>query len=130
VIRRAKPDDIPALVIMGRENYRAIHGTDAGYSPDAAARFLRNVIFPQGAVFMTRGGMIGGVLCPRWHAPGFVEAVEMMWFAADGSGGFLLRRFCKWARRQNAQPVITSTTMPERLAQRLGLKASETMWRG
>lgn len=131
MIRRAAPDDIPKIVALGRHNYAAIHGTDAGYDPASAAQFLEAVVFAHGSVWLSDAGMIGGVIWPRWHAPGFVEAVELMWFAADGSGGRLLRRFVDWARSQNAQPVITSERqIPARLAARLGLRRAERIYRG
>jgi hypothetical protein len=124
------PGDIPRIVALGRENFAAIHGTDAGYDPAAAARFLQDVVFERGAVFLSRAGIIGGVLCPVWHAPGIVEAVEMMWFARDGMGGLLLRKWCVYAERNRAVPVVTSRSMSPALAQRLRLKPAETVWKG
>jgi len=131
VIRPATLADIPRLVEMGRENYRDMGGDAADYDPAAAARFASEFIMPSGAVFLSDGGMIGGVLCPRWQAPGVVEAVEMMWWAGDGSGFRLLRRFCEWAQENGAQPVITTgQDIPARVLSRYGLRRSETILRG
>lgn len=129
MITRATPDDIPHMVRLGALNYAAVN-PDADYDPEAAAHFLREMVFKRGAAFISHGGMIGGVLCPRWCAPRQVEAVEMLWYAGDGTGARLLAAFIGWARRCKAVPVVTSRKIPPRLAARMGLAASETIWRG
>lgn len=129
MITRATPGDIPFMVSLGALNYAAMHD-DGGYDPDAAAHFLREMVFKRGAAFLTRGGMIGGVLCPRWMAPTKVEAIEMLWFAHDGTGAALLKKWVDFADYSRAVPVITSRKIPPRLAARLGLRGVETIWRG
>jgi len=130
LIRQATLSDITRMVEMGRANYQAVGG-GAEYDPEAAARFLHHVILPNGAAFLSGGGMIGGVLCPRWHAPTITEAVKMMWFSSDGSGFRLLGRFCEWARSMRAHPVITTAQdIPAAVLSRYGLARAETMLRG
>ena len=129
MITRATPDDIPHIVRLGRANYAAMNDDDA-YDSAAAERFLRDVIFAHGAAFISRGGMIGGILSPRWCAPTVTEAVELFWFAQDGSGARLLEAWVSYAERSGAQPVISSRKLPKRLAGALNMRASETIWRG
>lgn len=129
MITRATPDDLPFILALGERNYYAANGIGQ-YSKPAAERFLRDVVFSRGAVFLSHGGMIGGVLCPRWAAPDVVEAVEMMWFAEDGQGAALLAHWCDYAQQSGAVPVVTTRKLPPRVARRLGLEASETIYRG
>lgn len=129
MITRATPDDVPFILRLGEKNYYAVNEIGT-YDARAADAFLRDFVFPHGAVFLSHGGMIGGILCPRWAAPEVTEAVEMLWFAEDGQGAALLARWCAYAAHAGAVPVVTSRKLPPRLARRLGLTASETIYRG
>jgi len=57
------------------------------------------------ALFISGGGMIGGVLAPSYAAPGHVMAVEMFWWSEDGEGKALLAAFEGWAASKGAGEV-------------------------
>jgi GNAT superfamily N-acetyltransferase len=79
-------------------------------------------------VFLSSGGMIGGMLCPYWAAPGDVQAIELFWFATDGQGRALLGAFEEWAREQGASEMRV-TSRPTRALERMGYEPVDTIYR-
>lgn len=86
-------------------------------------------------VLRSEKGMLAGFLMPAWDAPGWMMAVEFIWWAEDGQWMPLLRRFEEWAREQGADEVrIASKLQPdsERIARvfgRAGYEAREICYR-
>ncbi len=124
MIRRADAADLPRIIELGRKNHEAVNASP--YDPDAARAFVAHVI-EAGAVFLSDGGMIGGLVSPFWAAPLDLQAWEMFWFAEDGSGLALLAAFRDWAHAQGA--VVRFTTKREsRAFERLGFTPREIIY--
>jgi len=110
VIRRAGEADISRIVAMGRMHHEQA-GNPGMFDEDATADYLRTMINGSGAVFLSDGGQIGGVLAPMWCAPSHVMAVELFWFATDGRGKALLAAFEEWAEFAGASQIVLSTVL-------------------
>jgi hypothetical protein len=111
--------DIPRLVDMGRRFFAAT-GHPAEYDPEAVAAMLGRMLDDDNAaVFVTPGGMIGGVLMPLYCSPGWIVAAELFWWAEDRSGLKLLRRFEQWGAERGAREIRMTTLQ--------GLPAAETI---
>jgi len=106
MIRRATAEDIPRIIELGRGNHAAV--SNAPFDADAATGFVRYVL-ANGAVFLSGGGMIGGLIHPLWSAPSERQAWEMFWHATDGSGLRLLKAFQSWAHENGATTHFTTT---------------------
>ena len=92
------------------------------------ARNVANLIAsPQAAVFVSRNGFIAGSLTPTIINPQPI-AVEHGWFADDGNGLRLLRKFEKWATEAGAPMIQLSTGCNGLDLSRFGYRAVETAW--
>ncbi len=107
MIRTATLTDIPDLVDMGRK-FHAAGRLPGEYTEEATARFLEGLI-AGGGVFRSDAGMIGGALAPAYFDPSYVMAVELFWWAEDGQGRRLLRKFEEWAGDAGASEVRMTT---------------------
>jgi hypothetical protein len=104
---------------MGRRFFAAT-GHPAEYDPEAVAAMLGRMLDDENAaVFVTPGGMIGGVLMPLYCSPGWIVAAELFWWAEDRSGLKLLRRFEQWGAERGAREIRMTTLQ--------GLPAAETI---
>lgn len=109
MVRPATYDDIPAIVDMG-VSFHAASPIQAPYDPAASAEFAKRLIdAPEGAVFVSDRGMIGGMMAPAYCAPGWIMAVELFWWSEDRSGLALLSEFEKWAQAGGASEVRMTT---------------------
>lgn len=83
-----------------------------------------------GAVFITKGGMIGGVLSPAYSCKSWIMAVELFWWAEDRQGLRLLKTFEDWASDRGASEVRMTTLSaingPEKIMVRRGYAPIET----
>ena len=108
-VRRATHDDIPRLVVMGRKFHEKAE-IPAPYSEAATSNLLAGLIdSPDGAVFVTDAGMIGGMLAPAYCSTDWRMAVELFWWAEDRSGLRLLAMFEKWAQNSGANEIRMTT---------------------
>lgn len=116
------------LIDMGRRFHEAT-GHPSSFCADAFNAAL-DQIEAGGGLFTSERGMIGGILAPMWCAPGWLSAVELFWWAEDGQGLRLLRRFEQWAREQGAQEVRMTTlaAMPDAERALRGYERTETSW--
>ena len=116
------------LVAMGRR-FHAATGHPSSFCADAFCAML-DQIEAQGGLFTGPRSMIGGVISPMWCAPGWTAAVELFWWAEDGHGLRLLRRFEAWAREQGAQEIRMTTlaALPEAERALRGYRRAETSW--
>ncbi|MFH5773607.1 hypothetical protein ACHFJ0_05095 [Paracoccus sp. NGMCC 1.201697] len=80
-----------------------------------------------GFVAVSDGGFIAGSLQPTVINPSPV-AMELGWFASDGSGLRLMRAFEKWASEKGAALVQLSTGSDGPDLTRLGYRAAERVW--
>jgi len=106
VIREATAQDMPLIVELGREmharsvwrDYAAFDGTDFDNS---AQRLIDD---PDGAVFLSRRGMLWLSIVSLYFNSGVRIAAEMFFYAPDGRGDALRRAGERWAR-QSAQLI-------------------------
>lgn len=92
-----------------------------------AATVARLLASPDALVLVSGGGFIAGALVPTIINPAPL-AQELGWFAADGSGMRLLRRFEAWARDRGAFWVNLSTGVTGPDLARLGYCRAEQAW--
>ena len=126
-MRAATVSDIPMIVDMIEDLRAAVRGplaVDRAWVSQTVAHLLTD---PAGVIFVTAGGFIAGSLRPTIINPAPI-ACEHGWWASDGSGLRLLRRFEGWAREHGAALVQLSTG-PEGLdLSRLGYRRAELAW--
>jgi len=126
LIRPATPDDLPAIVAMGRK-FHAASGMPMAYDAPTVERFAAGLI-AGGGFFVGDAGMIGGALVPAYCDPSWLMAVELAWWA-ERDGMALLRAFEDWARESGAREVrMTSLAALPRadvLLRRKGYAATE-----
>lgn len=132
MIRRATLADVPDVVGFGVKFHEQAQ-QPFPYEVEAATRFAQGLIAgPQGAVFISDTGMIGGVLTPAYCAPNWIMAVELFWWAEQG-GLKLLKAFEDWAEEMGANEVrMTSLAALERadgLLKRLEYTPTEISYR-
>lgn len=106
MIRLANHTDLPRLVELARSE----HGGSpwAGIPFDAAQTGATMSSFVTGfgrTLLCSEGGYLLGFVQPLGFSKKLV-ALEYAWFATDGSGLALLRRFQEWARSMGAIRVI------------------------
>ncbi len=105
MIREATVEDLPDLMVMGKRFHDA-SGLPGSFSALACGAFVAALIdSPAGAVFRSDKGVIMGALTPSYCAPDWKMAVEMAWWAEDGKGLALLKRFEEWARDTGANEI-------------------------
>lgn len=126
MIRRAVAGDVGAILTLGAANHAARE--IAPFDHDKARRYALFVI-EHGAVFLSAGGMCGGVVMPH-PTGGGLRATEMMWFARDGMGVKLLRAWLAWAREAGAcEVVVTHRKARSKALEAAGFAPVKTVWR-
>lgn len=102
-----------------------------GFDEDAFLSVMGN-IDAQGGLFQSERGFIAGMIVPTLCDPNWKMAVELAWWAEDGSGQRLLRDFEKWAADNGASEVRMTTlaNLPaaEKIMKRRGYAPTETSW--
>lgn len=123
MVRRATPNDLPALLEHAREMYRlsGMAGI-ADWSDDAmATTFNALMASSMGAVFVTEeGDRIVGMLVagahPLYFAHDHLVAQEIGWHAEPGHGPGLKAAFEAWAREVGASSIIMGALESQRPA--------------
>ena len=82
---------------------------------------------PDGAVWVSDAGFIAGALTQTIISPAPL-AQELGWYAADGTGLRLLRRFETWAQERGAVLIQLSTGPTGPDLTRLGYWRAEQAW--
>jgi hypothetical protein len=113
VIRRAGPDDTPAIVNMGARLHATGPWADVEYDHEATALFVAGIL-ERGAIFLSDDGMCGGAIFPFYVNPQFMVATEFFWWAPKG-GQPLRDAFEAWATENGASAVLFSGLQNERL---------------
>jgi GNAT superfamily N-acetyltransferase len=128
MVRLAAPDDIPALLEMGKQFHaesRMPFAFDLGVMGEVLARLIAS---DSAVVLMTDRGVIGGMLNAAYCDPAWVYAVEMFWWAR-GDGMALLKEFEGWAQRAGAKEVrmtsLASLPRADLLLRRFGYTQAE-----
>lgn len=129
-IRKATQDDVPAMLEMGKAFHDYSPWRDIPLDDAALSDFLSRVV-EGGVVFLSDGGMIGGVMNPLYFNPAHRVAAELFWWAKSG-GRELMSRFEEWAAQEGASGIQFSalgdnrSERMERLFIRSGYSKVET----
>lgn len=117
MIRQATPDDIPALVRIGK-HFADYSPFGVEYSPDGTSAFLHSIITQYGVVFVSEYageivGLIVGMLAPIWYSPRNIMATEVAWWVVpEHRGGShavkLAKEFEKWGITMGASHICFS----------------------
>lgn len=124
-VRDATWEDIPRILDMVEALVGAVSGPIPVDRPHAGKVIAGLIGSDTGAVWRTEAGFLAAVLRPTIIHPDPI-AVELGWFATDGKGLRLLKRFEEWATSNGARPQV-STAFGGRL-DRLGYQPVEQAW--
>ena len=106
MVRYATIDDIPRLISLARKEHGISDMSSLPFSEasvaDTASAFIRG---HGRTVLMTDGGYLAGMVQPIGFCSRRI-AMEYAWFAEDGLGMALLRRFELWARNMGACHLV------------------------
>lgn len=126
-VRRATSADILPIVDMIEALRASVCGPVAVDRAHTAATLAGLLSAPDGAVWVSPGGFIAGVLTRTIISP-VPFAQELGWFATDGSGLRLLRVFEAWAQERGAALIQLSTGPSGPDLTRLGYRRAEQAW--
>ena len=127
MIRPATASDILTIVDQVEALRVAVGGpvaVDRAWTARTLAGLLAN---PDGAVWVSDAGFIAGALTQTIISPAPL-AQELGWYATDGTGLRLLRRFEAWARERGAVLIQLSTGPTGPDLTRLGYWRAEQAW--
>jgi len=135
MIRETTLDDMPEIMAM-LAHLMMSSGALGKFDEDAVRAAVLKIMEGEDSVmFRSRRGLIAGFTTSAWYSPGWLMAVEMMWWAEDGHWIPLLRAFEKWARDRGANEVrIASDVGPRenqirRIFKIAGFEPSEICYR-
>lgn len=124
---RAGAADIPRILDMA-ERLVAHIGTPVPVDREWMGRNVARLIAgADSAVWVSPAGFLAGSVQPTILHPGLV-GMEHGWWAEDGRGLALLRRFEAWARQRGAGVVQLSTGPTGPDMSRLGYRLAEQSW--
>ena len=127
MIREATANDVIRVVEMIEDLRAAVQGpipVDRAWTARTVAGLIAS---DDGAVWITDGGFIAGVIEPTIISPARV-AKEMGWYSRDRSGLLLLRAFEGWARMRGATLIQLSTGAEGLDLSRFGYRIAERAW--
>ena len=127
MIREATANDVIRVVDMIEDLRAAVQGpipVDRAWTARTVAGLIAS---DDGAIWITDGGFIAGVIEPTIISPTRV-AKEMGWYSRDRSGLLLLRAFEGWARVRNATLIQLSTGAEGLDLSRFGYRIAERAW--
>lgn len=126
--------DLDKVIALGLDFHAASpHRVDA-VDPEGWAATAKAMI-EAGGVFVSQGGMIGGVLAPLYFNPAVVYAYELFWWAPDGAGMALQREFRAWVKESGAVGIhwtaLADDSLPrmDRIYARSGAVKTEVAYR-
>lgn len=126
-VRLAGAQDVLRVVEMIEDLRAAVRGpipVDRAWTARTVAGLIAS---DDGAVWVTDGGFIAGVIEPTIISPARV-AKEMGWYSRDRSGLLLLRAFEDWARMRGATLIQLSTGAEGLDLSRFGYRIAEMAW--
>lgn len=126
-IRPATAGDVLRIVDMVEALRLAVGGPIPVDRPHTAQTVAGLLASPYGAVWVSDGGFIAGVLTQTIISPVPI-CQELGWFATDGTGLRLLRRLETWAQERGAALIQLSTGPSGPDLARLGYSRAETAW--
>lgn len=130
-MRKATRADVPHLVAMARDFHNA-HEARCAFSQSDMAEFFER-LFEYGVIFITEGGFIAGAAAGAVSNASHLTAHEILWWATDGQGQALRKRFEQWAENQGCADVeFSHPEQQERVSavmQRAGYSPATRVWR-
>ena len=126
-VRLAGAQDVLRVVEMIEDLRAAVQGpipVDRAWTARTVAGLIAS---DDGAVWITDGGFIAGVIEPTIISPAPV-AKEMGWYSRDRSGLLLLRAFEGWARARGATLIQLSTGAEGLDLSSFGYRIAERAW--
>lgn len=126
-VRLAGAQDVLRVVDMIEDLRAAVRGPIPVDRTWTARTVAGLVASDDGAVWITDGGFIAGVIEPTIISPAPV-AKEMGWYSRDRSGLLLLRAFEGWARMRGAALIQLSTGAEGLDLSRFGYRIAERAW--
>lgn len=93
--RRAKLDDMPTLLLLGREFHDEVE-PPWPWCEEAFSTLVSSHI-ANGFVSVTEGGFLVGMMSPWPLNASWIVAHELLWWAKDGTGAAHFQMFRKWA---------------------------------
>ena len=127
MIRPATAGDVLRIVDMVEALRLAVGGPIPVDRPHTARTVAGLLSSPDGAVWVSDAGFIAGALTQTIISPAPL-AQELGWYATDGTGLRLLRRFETWARERGAVLIQLSTGATGPDLTRLGYRRVEQAW--
>ena len=127
MIREATTDDVLRIVDMVEALRLAVGGPVPVDRPHTARTVAGLLASPDGCVWVSDNGFIAGALTQTIISPAPL-AQELGWYAADGTGLRLLRRFETWAQERGAVLIQLSTGATGPDLTRLGYRPAEMAW--
>lgn len=112
-IRRATPDDVPALVRLAKLEHGLSRMAKTPFDHDFVSdRFTGAVLGLTSVVFVSETdgevtGLIVGAAQQNLHNR-YCTVYELLWFAVDGAGLKLLQALRDWARRMRATALVAN----------------------
>lgn len=105
-IRYATMADVPRLIELARQEHAMSDWNAEPFSESATADTAAAFIRGHGrTVLMGEASYLAGMVQPMGFSNRLI-AMEYAWFAADGMGMALLRRFELWARNMGAARMV------------------------
>lgn len=127
MIREATTDDVLRIVDMVEALRLAVGGPVPVNRPHTARTVAGLLDSPDGAVWVSDAGFVAGALTQTIISPAPL-AQELGWYATDGTGLRLLRRFETWAKERGAVLIQLSTGATGPDLTRLGYRPAEMAW--
>lgn len=129
-MRRARFSDIDRIVKL-LERFHAQADQWQDFVRKDTERFIRNMM-PNGTVLVSDGGVICGFVTSSPVNSQWLIAMELYWYAEDGSGERLLQGFEQAAREQGANEIRmshrASTGKVGRHLEKRGYRHDETVY--
>ena len=131
MIRRAKLEDIPALLEMGQRFAKKANLSDhVGYDPASMADTFERMIAANEPLFMTDTGAIGALTFPHPFNHAHKGAQELFWWSEGRDGLRLLKALTDYCETHcdSLSMITLEAIKPEatgRLYERLGFKPLE-----
>lgn len=114
MIRRATPDDMPAILAFGAEFLKI--GPYAWVPLDIEAfEVFAGGLIESGVILLADDGMIGGCLYPFYFNPSVVMAAELFWYSPK-NGRALREGLEAWAQEKGCVAITCSGLANEREA--------------
>lgn len=108
------PAQIDHVVAVGRRFHAASIWSATEYAEADVQALVTSLVDGAGAVFASARGICGAILSPLWFNRSVPVAVELFWYAEDGTGGRLREAVEIWAASAGATYVQISGLADER----------------